>query len=72
MNYFFSVDPSLKPSLSTAAVHQGHLEESNVGPVESAVRLVDVMRQFESLQKALGIGSDMNKYVIEELARVSQ
>ncbi len=72
MNYFFSVDPKIKASLSTATVHQGHIEDSNVGPAESAVRLVDVMRQFESLQKAIGIGSDMNKYAIEEVARVSQ
>ena len=72
MNYFFNADSKFKATTSTATIHQGHIEESNVGPAESAVRLVDVMRQFESLQKALGIGSDMNKYVIEEVARVAQ
>ena len=72
MNYFFNADPNLKAVAANATIHQGRVEESNVGPAESAVRLVDVMRQFESLQKALGIGSDMNKYVIEEVARVAQ
>ena len=72
MNYFFSLDPKLVPEVSNAAVHQGHLEDSNAAPTALAVRLVDVMRQFESLQKAMSIGSDMNKYAIEEVARVTQ
>ncbi len=72
LNYFFSIDPKLQPSLSKAEVQQGNLEESNVGPAQSAVRLVDVMRQFESLQKALSIGAEMNKHAVEEVARVAQ
>jgi len=43
-----------------------------VGSAESAVRLVSVMRQFEMLQKAIGIGTDMNKEAIEEVARSGQ
>jgi flagellar basal-body rod protein FlgF len=72
LNYYFSLDPAVKSTVADASVHQGNLEESNVGPAEAAVRLVDVMRQFESMQKAISIGSDMNKQVIEELARVAQ
>ena len=43
-----------------------------MGSAESAVRLVSVMRQFEMLQKAISIGTDMNKEAIEEVARSGQ
>jgi flagellar basal-body rod protein FlgG len=51
-------------------VEQGHLETSNTGTAESAVRLVSVMRQFEMLQKAVSLGNEMNKKAIEEVAKV--
>lgn len=57
---------------SSAQVHQGKLEGSNVGSAESAVRLVNLLRQFEMLQRAISIGSDMSKRSIEEVARVGQ
>jgi len=53
-------------------VQQGKVEGSNVGPAESAVRLVSVMRQFEMLQKAISIGTDMNHQAVEEVARSGQ
>jgi len=46
------------------------LESSNVGPAESAVRLVSVMRQFEMLQKAVTLGGQMNQSAVE-IARVA-
>ena len=49
---------------------QGKTENSNVAPAESAVRLVGLMRQFEMLQKAITITSDMNKQALSEVARV--
>jgi flagellar basal body rod protein FlgG len=52
-------------------VQQGHLEGPNAAPAEHAVRLVNVMRQFEMLQKALAIGGEMNRKAVEEVARVS-
>ena len=70
-NYFRVNDPSVKPSApSGASVEQGHLESSNTGTAESAVRLVNVMRQFEMLQKAVALGTEMNKKAIEEVAKV--
>ena len=54
-----------------ARIEQGKLESSNVGAAESAVRLVSVMRQFEMLQKAATLGSQMNKESVEEVARVA-
>jgi flagellar basal body rod protein FlgG len=72
LNYFITTDPTVTGQPSAAAVQQGRLEESNVGTADTAVRLVDVLRQFESLQKAMTAGMDMNKYAIEEVARVAQ
>jgi len=68
-SYFRSASPS-QPA-SGAAVEQGKLESSNVGAAESAVRLVAVMRQFEMLQKAATLGSQMNRQAVEEVARVA-
>lgn len=53
------------------SVVQGSLEGSNVSVVESSTRMISVMRQYESLQKALTLNSDMNRKTIEEVARVS-
>ena len=69
-NYFRTADPAARPTASIATVNQGHLEASNTGSAEAAVRLVNVMRQFEMLQKAVSVGSDMSKRAIEEVAKV--
>ena len=52
------------------AVQQGKIEGSNVPVAEAAMRLVGVMRQFEMLQKAVGVSSDMDTKTIQEVARV--
>ena len=41
-----------------------------MGSAESAVRLVSVMRQFEMLQKAITIASEMDRKSIQEVAKV--
>lgn len=56
---------------SGVAVQQGKLENSNVSAAESAVRLVSVMRQFEMLQKAVSLGTQMNRQAVQEVARVA-
>jgi flagellar basal body rod protein FlgG len=58
-----------KPARNTEIL-QGKLENANVSAPESAVRLVGLTRQFESLQRVLQIGGDMNRKSIEELAKV--
>jgi flagellar basal-body rod protein FlgF len=70
-NNYFQADPSARPAAPSAtSVEQGKLEGSNTGTAESAVRLVDIMRQFEMLQKAVLIGNDMSKQAIEQVAKV--
>jgi len=70
---YFQTDLSTMPPVPTAEaeIQQGKIEAANSQPAESAVRLVNVLRQFESLQKALTIGSEMNRQVIEEVAKVT-
>jgi flagellar basal-body rod protein FlgF len=71
-SYFMPNDPKVVPIPATeATVQQGKTENSNVAPAESAVRLVGLMRQFEMLQKAITITTDMNKQALAEVARVS-
>ena len=61
---------SATPAPATEVL-QGQLEQSNVPVGDFAVRLVSVMRQFEMLQKAMNIGSQMSKEAIQEVARVA-
>ncbi len=70
-NYFANHSKTATPVASTdTTVHQGKIESSNVAPAESAVRLVDLMRQSEMLQKAITMTADMNKKALDDVARV--
>ena len=69
--YFRFSDPAKMQPASNADVQQGKIETSNVTPAYSAVKLVNVMRSFEMLQKAVGMASEMSRRVVEEVARVS-
>ncbi|MEO8592023.1 MAG: flagellar basal-body rod protein FlgF [Candidatus Solibacter sp.] len=69
---FRPADPKTTPVATSAQVQQGRLESSNVGNSESVVRLVSVMRQFDMLQKAIHIASQMNQKAITEVAKVGQ
>jgi flagellar basal-body rod protein FlgF len=72
-NSYFQTDLSTMPPSPAAdtQVEQGKLEAANSQPAESAVRLVNIMRQFETLQKAMTIGADMNRRAVEEVAKVT-
>jgi flagellar basal-body rod protein FlgG len=58
------------PKAANGEALQGRLESSNVNTAESAVRLINVMRQFEMLTKAASIGADMNRQAVEQVAKV--
>lgn len=55
---------------ASTKVLQGTLEAANTGAAEGAVRMVNVLRQFESLQKAMQLGSEMSKRLVDEVAKV--
>jgi flagellar basal body rod protein FlgG len=70
--YFALVDKNGAAPLSTdTEVLQGQIEQSNVPAADSAVKLVSVMRQFEMMQKAINLGTEMNKQAISEVAKPS-
>ncbi|MEP6716183.1 MAG: flagellar hook basal-body protein [Terriglobia bacterium] len=70
-NYFAPAAGASKKE-ADGKILQGKLEGSNAAPAESAVKLVEIMRQFESLQKAILIGNEINKRAMDEVARVTQ
>jgi flagellar basal-body rod protein FlgF len=69
--YFQNTDTK-NPAMPTSnvVIQQGKIEGSNVPVAEAAMRLVGVMRQFEMLQKAVGVSNDMDTKTIQEVARV--
>jgi len=67
---YFAAPAGTPQPASGYEIRQGHLESSNVNPAEAAVRLVSVMRQFEMLQRAISLGSEMNRRAVEEVAKV--
>jgi len=70
-NYFRSSGTSPAPSAEAGTtIEQGKLEASNTGTAESAVRLINIMRQFEMLQKAASTALDMSKQAVEQVAKV--
>jgi flagellar basal-body rod protein FlgF len=69
---FQNTNPKLASiAASNVDVQQGKLENSNVPVASSAMRLVSIMRQFEMLQKAIGISTEMDNKSIQEVARVT-
>jgi flagellar basal-body rod protein FlgF len=70
-NYFKVSGPAVHPTPSSGTtVEQGKLEASNTGSAEGAVRLISIMRQFEMLQKAVSVATEMNKRALDEVAKV--
>jgi flagellar basal-body rod protein FlgF len=72
--YFALVDkdgvvPLAAGNSQDTEVLQGQLEQSNVPVADSAVKLVSIMRQFEMMQKAINLGTEMNKQAISEVAK---
>jgi flagellar basal body rod protein FlgG len=55
---------------SGVTVRQGLQEQSNVNPILATVRLVEIMRRFEAIQKSVSLMfNDMDSKAIEKLSR---
>ena len=62
-------DRSLEKN-SDARIKSGYLEQSNVNPVSSIVRMVEILRHFEAIQKSVNlVMNDINTKAIEKLGR---
>lgn len=70
LNYF-EFAPTAVARMTTQEIRQGALESGNVQTADSSVRLISVMRQFEMLQRAANVGSDMGRRALEEVAKVN-
>ena len=69
--YFSAANPQAGAGpVSDAQVYQGKLEASNAGGAQGSVRIVSLLRQFDMLQKAIKIGTEMNREAIEQVAKV--
>lgn len=68
---FYKAVDGKAPKPSTSRVIQASLESSNVGAAESSVEMIGIMRQFESLQKALSLHTEMDKRTVESTSRTT-
>lgn len=50
-NLFEASDDAVMEDVFEVEIHQGYLEDSNVNPAQEMIQLIEVQRQFESLQK---------------------
>jgi flagellar basal-body rod protein FlgF len=66
----FTAPPELDFTQSFASVRQGHLEASNVTPVNEMVQLMETVRHFESAQRFIRGYDDMMQKAISELGKV--
>jgi len=54
----------------SGTILQGFLEQSNVNPIESMIRLVSLQRDFESNQKMVQSFDEINKQSANEIGRI--
>jgi flagellar basal-body rod protein FlgF/flagellar basal-body rod protein FlgG len=67
----YTIAAGTKPTLTTAAIHQGSLESSNQDVIQGTLQLILVQRQAEMMQKALSIfHGDFDKTASEDLPKV--
>jgi flagellar basal body rod protein FlgG len=70
-NSYFSFETgNVRDKRNGFTLHQGMLERSNYDPISGSVQLINISRQFEMLQKALQLHSDMGRRVGEEIGKV--
>ena len=69
-NYFRSLASDAPAPATQAEIRQGQLEKGNSDSTHAASSIVNILRQFEALQKAMAIGADMNRRAVEDVAKV--
>ncbi|PSH03177.1 MAG: flagellar basal-body rod protein FlgF [Acidobacteria bacterium] len=70
-NAYYSAPSAAATPANKLTLRQGSLENSNINPVESAVRLIEIQRNAEMMQRALNtFHTEFNKVAAEELPRV--
>ena len=65
----FRSDVTNVTAAGDARVVQGHLEQSNVGAVDSMVALISINRQFESYQRAMKLLDSVTEKILSDSSR---
>jgi flagellar basal-body rod protein FlgF len=55
--------------VATPRLAQGHLEQSNVSPIDSMVAMITIQRQFESYERAMKLMDGATQKMIADAAR---
>jgi flagellar basal-body rod protein FlgF len=55
--------------VATPRLAQGHLEQSNVSPIDSMVSMITIQRQFESYERAMKLRDGATQKMIADAAR---
>jgi flagellar basal-body rod protein FlgF len=55
--------------VATPRLAQGHLEQSNVSPIDSMVSMITIQRQFESYERAMKLMDGATQKMIADAAR---
>ena len=69
-NLYQAGDETVEKAAVRFEVQQGFLESSNVNPVEEMVQLVEIQRQFESLQRMVRTLDEAFKLAAEQVGKV--
>lgn len=68
---FFRPEMDLKElNVSESMIHQGHLESSNVNPIEEMVGLIDSFRSYETCLKVIQSHDEMDGKAVNEIGKV--
>ena len=66
------VDPTVEPTAAQGyEIAGGSLEASNVGTVQMMVSMIDVLRTYETAQRAMQANDEANKQAANEIGKVS-
>lgn len=68
-NMYQTVDGAVEKE-STALLHQGYLETSNINVVNEMVEMITISRAYESAQKAVQTADSMTEKAVNEVGRV--
>jgi len=68
---FVPADPTVAPGRAEGyQVVGGAVEESNVNPVRTMVEMIEMLRRYETAQRAIQAEDETNKYAANDMGRV--
>lgn len=68
-NAFYATPGAVKTPESESLVRQGFIESANVNPVEEMVELIEIQRQFESMQRMVQTLDNTFRTAAEQVGR---